>query len=107
VKHLLPIALLTLLALAPATAGAQGGATGTYRECGQIAFTPNSDDMAADITAKGVTCKVAREFVRAAKGRPGARLRGYSCTKKELDTALPSWRYRCVKDGKVIRWTKT
>ncbi len=100
-KYLLPIALLAVLALAP------GAVAGTAKSCGTMAFTPNSDDMASKITAEGVSCKAAREVVRAAKGRPGTRFRGYRCTKKELDTALPSWRYRCTDGDKRIRWTKT
>ena len=103
-KLILPLALTALLALAPA---ASAGTTGSLRDCGDVAFTPNSDDMGSDIAARGVTCKVARGFVRAAKGRPGARFRGYACTVKNLDTALPSKRYRCTDGGKLIRWTKT
>ena len=107
-KHILPLALLAVLAISSiAVAGGGGSTAAAARDCGQIAFTPNSDDMASDITAKGVSCKTARAFVRAADGAPGKRFRGFTCTKRALDTALPSWRYRCVKDGKVIRWTKT
>ena len=101
-KWILPLALLVAaVALAPATAGAAA------RDCGEIAFTPHSDDIAGDIRAEGVSCKTARRFIRAVDGDAPKRFRGYRCTRKDLDTALPSWRYRCTDGGKLIRWIKT
>lgn len=103
-KLVLPLALVAALALTPL---ALGGTTSPVRDCGDIAFTPNSDDMASGVAAKGVTCKYARGFVRAAEGTPGARFRGFSCTRTARDTALPSWRHRCTEGGRLIRWIKT
>src|SRR5687767_10056479 len=96
---------LAVLALAPSAIAADG--TTATRDCGEVAFTPDSDDMASDVAARCVSCRYARGSVRAAKGRPGKSFRGYACTKKPLDTALPPWRYRCVQDGELIRWVKT
>ena len=78
------------------------------RSCGQVAFTPNSDDMAASIRATGLTCGLARDFVRDSKGRPGDRFRGFRCRRTAVDNpdGLPYTRYRCVGDGDVIRWRR-
>ena len=98
--RLLPLALL-IAALAPANAQAAA------RHCGEIAFTPHSDDIAGDIRAEGVSCRTARRFIRAVDGNAPKRFRGYRCTRKDLDTALPSRRYRCTDGGKLIRWIKS
>ena len=78
------------------------------RACGQVGFTPDSEDMAADIRATGITCGIARDFVRDSSGRPGERFRGFRCRSTEVDRtdALPYTRYRCVADGDVIRWRR-
>ena len=101
-KWILPlVVLVAAVALNPAFA------SGAVRDCGEIAFTPHSDDIAGDIRAEGVTCKTARAFIRAVDGNAPKRFRGYRCTRKDPGTALPSRRYRCTNDGKVIRWVKT
>ncbi len=78
------------------------------RSCGQIGFTANSDDMAAKIRATGLTCGLARDFVRDSEGRPGAHFRGFRCRSAEVDNpeGLPYTRYRCVGEGDVIRWLR-
>lgn len=101
-KFILPLILALLVAALPPAAGAT-----TVRDCGKIAFTPNSDDIASEITARGVTCRTARRFVRAVGGHAPKRYRGYACTKRARDTALASWRYRCVDGGRRISWVKT
>ncbi len=101
-KWILPLALvLAAVAFAPPATGAD------VRRCGEIAFTPHSDDIAGDIRAEGVSCRTARRFIRAVGGNAPRRARGYRCTRKDLDTALPSWRYRCTDGGKLIRWIKS
>ncbi len=78
------------------------------RACGQIAFTADSEDMAANIRATGLTCGLARDFVRDSSGRPGDRFRGFRCRSTQVDNpdALPYTRYRCVGAGDVIRWRR-
>ena len=102
------IALVTAAALAvPAQAAAQGtGAQPETRRCGQIGFTPNSDDVASRIRATGLTCGLARDFVRDSEGRPGARFRGFACTSTAVDATLPYRRYRCTGAGDVITWRR-
>ena len=103
-KMLSAIALAGVLGL-PSTAIAHEPKT---RACGQVAFTPDSEDMAARIRATGLTCGLARDFVRDSSGRPGERFRGFRCRSTRVDNpeTLPYTRYRCVGAGDVIRWRR-
>ena len=78
------------------------------RSCGQIGFTPDSDDVAANIRATGLTCGLARDFVRDSEGRPGDTFRGFRCRRTAVANpqGLPYTRYRCVGAGDVIRWRR-
>ena len=93
---------LALFACAPPASAA------TTRHCGQVAFTPNSDDAAGQIRATGLTCGLARDFVRDSKGRPGRRFRGFTCTSAAVDDpmGLAYTRFRCTGAGDVIRWRR-
>ena len=105
--------LLATLALVAATTSTAAAAT---RSCGSFGFTPNSDEGVSDIRATAVRCRTARRVARASRehgpsGRPGTifRYRAYRfrCRGRELDTALPSVRYRCVRGAAVVRFVKT
>ena len=109
------ISLLLVTGLV-ALAAAAGTASAATRSCGSIGFTPNSDEGVSDIRATGVRCRTARRVARAARehgpsGRPGTifRYRAYRfrCRGRELDTALPSVRFRCVRGAAVVRFVKT
>jgi len=77
------------------------------RSCGQVNFTPNSDDLAANVQATGLTCGLARDFVRDSRGRPGASFRGFRCTRTPgPPDSLPYTRFRCTGAGDVIRWRR-
>ena len=95
--------VVAVIAAMPAAAGAH---TVPTRSCGQVGFTPNSDDAASSIRATGLTCELARDFIRDSKGRPGARFRGFACSSTAVDAALPYRRYRCSGAGDVIRWRR-
>jgi hypothetical protein len=62
----------------------------------------------AGIRATGMTCGLARDFIRDSAGRPGARLRGFACTSAGVAKAdgPPSTHYRCTGAGDVIRWRR-
>jgi hypothetical protein len=62
----------------------------------------------AGIRATGLTCGLARDFIRDSAGRPGARFRGFACTSAAFAHAdgLPYTRYRCTGAGDVIRWRR-
>ncbi len=98
-------AVLAVLAAGPALVSAH---TPQSRSCRQVAFTPNSDDVASSIRATGLTCELARDFIRDSVGRPGARFRGFRCTSTAVDApeSLPYRRYRCSGAGDVIRWRR-
>lgn len=100
------IAVLALLPLPAATAGGESPQT-TVRKCKPVPFTPNSDDAASAIRARGLTCGLARDFIRDSEGRPGARFRGFRCAATAVDgDFLPYTAYRCRGAGDVIRWKR-
>jgi hypothetical protein len=82
-----------------------------WLECGSIAFTPNSDDMAGPIYAKNATCEEAREVVRAVRG--GATPpNGFTCTSTLYSQGrsghgMPETVYECKREGALIRWSAT
>lgn len=80
----------------------------TTRSCASVGFTPNSDDLATNIRAQGVTCRFARKYVRDSEGQPGERFRGFTCAKVAVDApeGLPYRRYRCQRGDDVIRWRR-
>jgi hypothetical protein len=98
-------ALAVLLALAPA---APAHSTVAAKRCGWMGFTPQSDDVAADIRAAGVSCRFARKFVRDSNGRPARSYRGFTCAPHRVDRedALVHTRYRCTKGSQLIRWKR-
>jgi hypothetical protein len=100
-------------------------------KCPQIGFTPNSDDIAGDITATGLDCAEASALVRRARdqhgpvaGRRFFELAPFTCratrgpggvppiaaagaAKDSQDTALESTAYRCDDGPRRVTWTKT
>ncbi len=103
-RLLLAVSAVALLAAAPAALGHQPAT----KRCASVAFTPNSDDVAASVRATGLTCGLARDFIRDSNGSPGARFRGFSCTSTAVANVdgLPYTRYRCTGAGDVIRWRR-
>ncbi len=103
-RLLLAVSVVALLAAAPAAFGHQPAT----KRCASVAFTPNSDDVAASIRVTGLTCALARDFIRDSAGRPGARFRGFSCTSTAVPNVqgMPYTRYRCTGAGDVIRWRR-
>ena len=70
------------------------------RSCGRVGFMPNTDQMAAWITAKGVRCRRARAVARGSRDAdptdPGSyELDGFRCMGTALDTPLPSALFSC------------
>jgi hypothetical protein len=68
--------------------------------CASIAFTPNSEDTAAEIQVKGVTCETADPVIRAVKSQVGKNydLNGFTCTTTGLaeSETLPYYTYTCT-----------
>lgn len=95
--------------------------SGAPANCPQIGFTPNSDDVAGDITALGTDCAEADRLVRAVTGRrPSSpegggrplprffRQDGYTCRGVFNDgPGLANTVYRCDEGTRRITWRKT
>lgn len=80
------------------------------KKCRDVAFTPGSDDMAASIRARGVSCSFARDFIRDSDGRPGTRYGGFRCQSRFVDSteSLPHTRVRCTSrdQGMAMSWKR-
>lgn len=83
-------------------------------ECPDIPFTPNTEDIAADIKATGTGCTEASAFVRKVRqehnpysGPRAFRLDGFTCQVVSDETGdLPVGHYTCTAGVSVITWTK-
>jgi hypothetical protein len=76
------------------------------RDCGSIAFEPNTDDGVGGIRAKRVSCRRARAVARGSQpfgpSNPKSyRRRGFHCTGRTIDAPLPTALYTC-RDGRAI-----
>lgn len=95
----------TVIETTTATVTPSPGDGGGMRDCGQVAFEPNTDDGAFDIRARGVDCPLAREVARAAEGRGGDRYRGpegFDCRPAGTVGELPSVVYECRAGGSLV-----
>ncbi len=101
-------AALALLLLLAAAAPAPAHAAAAAKRCASVPFTPNSDDIAANVRALGVSCRTARALIRASEGRPPARFRGFSCTRRPVEEGveMPYTRVRCAKGTASVRWDR-
>lgn len=101
--------LLVTALLIPAGCGGDDGAERTKAAvCEDVPFTADSDDIAAEIRATGVSCEEARALVRDSDGAPGPHFRGYSCTSRQVqgETVLVHRAWRCVRGDAVISWKR-
>jgi hypothetical protein len=98
-------ALLVLLLLGPV---APASAHPVSKSCRHVAFTPNSDDMAAGIRARGVSCAFARDFIRVFDAAPAERYGDYTCSWRSVDSpdSLAHTRFRCTRGTRVIFWKR-
>lgn len=96
------------------TMGDGGGTTAAPAACGDLGFTPQTEDAAWDITATGVDCEAARELVTwvAANhnfysGPPSLDAPGFSCTMRLEDDTMPAGFYTCSSGPATVEWKKT
>lgn len=94
--------------VAAATLAACGDESGPgFRNCADVGFTPQSDDIAVHIRARNVACADARAFVRDSEGRPGDAFRGFTCTRRVIAAdELPHTNWRCTEGDRVVRWQR-
>jgi hypothetical protein len=84
--------------------------TTTAGPCVAVAFAPNSDSLASDITATGMDCAEAEALVRKTRSQLGpvngaARLEvdGFVCVRTaQSDRGLPSADYECTSGPKKV-----
>lgn len=88
--------------------------SGAPTKCQQIGFTPNSDDVAGDITATGLDCTTASDVVRRVRerhdpvtGRRFFRSPPFACRAARQERALESTAYRCDDGARRVTWNKT
>ncbi|MGJ7907161.1 DUF5818 domain-containing protein [Actinopolyspora sp. H202] len=74
------------------------------RSCGDVPFTPNSDNGAFGIEASGVDCDTARDVAADAEGRIGQdyRSNGFECSATEADSELGGYDYTCRDAGREV-----
>lgn len=83
-------------------------------QCGSVAFTPDSEDAASEITAVGLSCDEAEAFVRVAGGLtssggpPELEVDGYRCvrTRSEEDP-LPRSFYECTNGALRVTFARS
>lgn len=83
-------------------------------QCGSVAFTPDSEDAASEITAVGLSCSEAEAFVRVAGGLtssggpPELEVDGYRCvrTRSEEDP-LPRSFYECTNGALRVTFVRS
>jgi hypothetical protein len=75
------------------------------KDCGSIAFTPNSDDGSSEIRAKGTSCRRARKIVRRWE-RGNKSPFGYTCRDRAHDPAegLAHSDVKCTRGDKRVTW---
>jgi hypothetical protein len=103
-------ALVGVLACGAAPAAAERA---PWRDCGDIAFEPNSDYGAYDVRAKQVRCRTARRVAAGSKetsvvdGPFRYRVRGFRCKGAATDDPLPSVDWVCKRKQARVRFTRS
>jgi len=111
-SRMVRVAFLTAAVLAAATASALAEATSALAEpagastnCGRIGFEPQTDNVAANIRARGTSCRRARRIVRAVyENREPF---GYRCRSRAHDDGGLAFRHwACTKNQARVTWDK-
>lgn len=80
--------------------------------CGDVGFTPQTDDGAFNIVATGVSCERARRVATMTRNRRYAdplsyEADGFSCTGTRVpNEGLPGVDWRCTRNGDTITFTR-
>ena len=100
------IATTALLAVALVGPVAPASAHHIWKKCQNVAFTPNSDDVAAYIRVRQISCSYARDFIRNFDAAPAERYAGYVCKWRAVDApdSLPYTRFRCERGMQTMIW---
>lgn len=111
------ISLVSVFVIAAPVSADRGARTAKVRKCGNLTFSPNSEDVAWNIRTSGVSCRTARRVAARARGewpspsRDGAtsdfRYGRFSCHGIESDRTLPQVNWTCRQRSAWIRFMKT
>jgi hypothetical protein len=100
------VVLLTAALFAGATAGAWAEGAAGAANCGRIGFEPRTDNVAANIRARGTSCRRARRIVRAVY-RGNREPFGYRCRSRAHDDGGLAFRHwACTKNRARVTWDK-
>lgn len=77
----------------------------TEQDCGNIAFTENSDHGVFGITATGIECEAARRLVGA--GIAALRNEGFTCDSVTREQGLRMTEYSCTRGNERITYSVT
>ena len=97
------LAAALVFALPAVPAGAHYREIG--RDCGEIPFTPQTDDVAGDIRASRTSCRTARRVVRVYTAGDRTPL-GYRCRARvhDPDNGLAHSDVLCRKGSRRVSW---
>jgi hypothetical protein len=86
-----------------------GYAKARSRDCGNVAFQPQTDSGAAGIRARFVSCGVARDIARASKDEPGKRFRaiGFSCRSRVFEREQDAEIVTCRREGAIVAFVRS
>jgi hypothetical protein len=111
------VAVVSLAVLAGCSDDDGDGDTGPVaetRECGVVAFSPNSEDAAGQIMATGLSCEDAKAFVEDAGARTSSGgpqsvvVNGFRCVlTSSQDDPLPRADYECTDGPKKVTFVRT
>jgi hypothetical protein len=107
------VVIVAILLLAGLSGCGEDEQTAKAVRCGDVAFTPQSDDGAFNIVATGVSCEGARRVAALTRNRRHAdplsyEADGFSCTGTRVpNDGLPSVDWRCTRNGDTITFTRS
>lgn len=94
----------------------KGGASAAFRpalarDCGNVGFSPNSEDGAFGITEKHTNCRTARSVARRSRehdlgGTHRFRARGFRCLGRVVSGAFPMLLYTCRKAEGIVAFER-
>ena len=81
-------------------------------KCGSVGFEPNTDNVAAQIRARHVSCRVARRVARGSRATGPTHLdpyraAGFSCRGRAVDSPLPLGLYVCRRSGATVVFSRS
>jgi len=88
----------------------------TGRACGRVEFQERTEDLASQIRAAGVRCRVAKAVASRSKpearrcfarGSRAYRAEGFRCRGTADKSALPRVIFRCIRRGARVTFVKT